>query len=359
MNDSNTIPELDRFFTPENPLLTNDEAELVSSISGLVIMHDRLRAAREVVRHALGENKVLSEARHTLVLGDAGCGKTTLLDSIRNEMPPADDQFRLGTQRRQPLLEVSLPGAITPLSLAQYMLRALGYHKNLTGTCYKLTEELKDQIRSCEVELIWLDEFQHLLSLGKGTKRGASRRLTEACNWIKGIINDTKVSFVLMGTPETEAIVTHDTQIERRFTHLATLEAFPPPSIESTELVDFVDELLLETVQLPWFDSADFLFERPVDAKRLWVCSEGIPSRIKDLLIRAALHAKRRDSRLISMVDFTAAFGQTRQKRVDFEAARARRAERRTLLQALEQQKLNPFAANDDVINALVRKMWA
>jgi energy-coupling factor transporter ATP-binding protein EcfA2 len=358
MNDSNTIPKLESFFTPENPLLTDEEAELVSTISGLVVMHDRLREAREVVKHALGENKALREARHTLVLGEAGCGKTTLLDSIRNELPVVDQTFQLGIQRHQPLLEISLPGSITTRSLAAHMLGALGDTRSHIGTCFDLTERLKRYIRECEVQLIWLDEFQHLLALGKGTKRGASARLSEACNWIKGIINDTKVSFVLMGTPETDEIVKHDAQIERRFTHLAKLEAFPPPS-ESKELVEFVDELLLNAVQLPWFDSADFFFERPTDAMRLWVCSEGVPSRIKDLVIRACLIAKRRDSRLISMLEFTTAFGQTRQKRVDFEAARVRRAQRQSLLQALQQHPINPFGANDEIINTLVRKMWS
>jgi len=360
MNDSPITPQIGDLLNPNNALLTNEEAEIVKTLSTLVVLHDRLIRAQEVVRNAIAENKAQGEPRHTLVLGDAGCGKTTLLNAIQQKLPPVDDTFTLGVKRKQPLLKVSLPGSITTRSVALHMLRAVGDTSSLHGTCFDLTERLKQYIETCEVELIWLDEFQHMLALGSGTRRGASKRLSEACNWIKGIINDTKVSFVLMGTMETMAIIDHDSQIERRFTHLATLEAFPMPTSGSSEMVTFVDQLMLEAVEeLRFFDTAEWLEDRPIDATRLWVATEGVPSRIKDLLIRACLNAKRRDSRVIAMVDFTAAFQDTRKKRMDFEVARARKAKRKTLMQALELQSINPFAANDDVINTLARKMAA
>ncbi len=156
-------------------------------------------------------------------------------------------------------------------------------------------------------------------------------------------------------------LLDYDDQLERRFTHLSTLQAFPMPSGKEAALVDFVDELLLSGVcQLPeFFDSVDWLKDRPVDAMRLWVATEGVPSRIKDLVIRAALNAHRAKSRLISMTHFTAAFEQTRRKRLDFEIAQERRSRQKKLVEALELQSLNPFAANDDVIKQLARKMAA
>lgn len=354
---------LNKFLSKDNPHLTDAEADLIRKISECVIIHDALRQAHATVENAIDENQAHSEPRHALVLGDAGCGKTTLRDLIHAQMPEPepDTTFKLGIHRHQPLLSLSVPASITPRLLAIHLLAELGDKTSKHGTCYELTERLKFYIRANRVRVVWLDEFQHLLALGRGGKRGASCRLMEACNWIKSIINDTSVSFVLMGTRGTMQLLDYDDQLLRRFTHLSTsLAPFKPPAPDTTELVDFVDELMLSCLDvLPQFDSAEWLKDRPVDAMRLWVATEGVPSRIKDLLIRAALIAHRENARLITMTHFTTAFAQTRQQRLDFEIEQARREQQKNLIQALELKSLNPFAANDTVINQLARKMAA
>lgn len=354
--------QLSQYLSSDNPHLTSEEIRLIKVISECVVLHDALRSAHAIVEKAIDENQAHSEPRHALVLGDAGCGKTTLRDMYEHQFPKTDIPFHLGAHRDQPLLCVSVPASITPRSLAIHILDSLGDHTSKSGTCYELTERLKKYIRGNRVRVIWLDEFQHLFALGKSRRRGASsRKLQEACNWIKSIINDTHVSFVLMGTMETMQLLDHDDQLERRFTHLCALEALPIPSATTTALVEFVDELLRSVIdQLPQcFDLAEWLHERPVDAMRLWVATEGVPSRIKDLVIRAALNAFRAQSRVISMAHFTAAFEQTRRKRLDFEVDQVRRAKQMKLVEALQLQSMNPFAANDDVVKQLARKMAA
>lgn len=360
MNATHVPSFLDNFLTSQHPRLTDAEVEIICHISGHIVLNDRLTQGGDMIKRILAENAALSEPRHGILIGEAGCGKTTLMDLVKVELPTRDETFRLGIRSSIPALFISLPSTITPRSMACQMLRAIGDQSGLHGTCFALTERLCRYIKDCQVKLILLDEFQHLLALGRGNKRGANRRLLEARNWIKSVINSTHVSFVVMGMPETVALIEDEDQLERRFTHLLTMDPFDVPTSGNTEMVDFVDDLLLDACHnLPHFSNAEFLKDCTADASRLFAATAGVPSRLKDLVIRAALAAHRRGSSEIAMIDFTSGFEQRHRARLVFEAAKQRREHRRSLLEALDGRVINPFAASNDEIDQLIMKMAA
>lgn len=208
--------------------------------------------------------------------------------------------------------------------------------------------------------MIFLDEFQHLLALGRGSVQGANQHLLAARNWIKSVIVATHVTFVLMGMPETLALIDDEPQLERRFTHLLHLSPFEPPSEKQKGMVEFVDDLLAAAVvELNLFTNAE-LFESDEDnAIRLYAATQGVPSTIKDMVIRAALVAYRRPSKVITMDDFANAFVELRQARLEVKAAQLKQEKRLSLAKAVEGRVVNPFCAKDDELQAIIVQMAA
>lgn len=376
MTSSDTTPPTTEIFKnyldPTRPVLTDDEKSIISHLSGHIVFDSRIQDAIAMIRQIVDENASLSEPRHGLLIGEAGCGKTTLLDILKSEMPEQEETFRLGIRTNIPAVMMSLPTNITPRSMAQQALRAMGVQTGLNGTCFELTEQLCRHIRECNVQLFLLDEFQDLLALGRGTKQGQSGRLRGARAWVKSVINQTQVSFVIMGMHESLALVEGEDQLERRFTHVHVLDPFDIPGSKDTGLVDFVDALLLEAATaLPYFNDAEFLGTsglqpadpmiemRKLDATRMFAATLGVPSRLKDLVIRAALLAHRRQSRCITMADFTEAFEQRHVPRLKYAAGAERRAARQSLLKALDSKVINPFKTGKVEIDQLVMKMAA
>lgn len=360
MSNSTNAQYLNTFLTPQHPLLVPEEVNLIETMSSCVILHASLQKAQKVIRQAIAENAYFSEPRHVIILGDSGCGKTTLLDLIEQGQPPKAVGYQLGISLQQSAVILSLGSTITPRSLAIQMLRALGDQSLLNGTCQELTERLIRYIRQCNVKVIFIDEFQHLLELGRGTEQGANQRLLAARNWIKSVINKTHATFVLMGMPDTLYLVDQEDQMERRFTHLLQLTPFDQPSSSDTQMVEFADQLLDTAVNvLGLFTGAEKFAPKPDDALRLYAATQGVPGTIKDLVIRAGLCAYRRQSKTITMQDFTDAFVESRQARLEAEAARIRREKRINFAKAIEGRVLNPFTVEIDVIRPIVMQMAA
>jgi len=360
MNQPNNEAHLDTFLNPKHPRLSLEEKQLIDMLSSNIIMHIGLQKARDIIQEVVAENSHLSEPRHVILIGDSGCGKSTLLDLIRAEHPAKEDCFQLGIRMQQTVLTLSLPSTITPRSMAIAMLRSLGDQSALNGTCQELTERLIHYIRQCNVQVIFLDEFQHLLALGRGNAQGANQRLLTARNWIKSVIVATHVTFVLMGMPDTLALIDQEPQMERRFTHLLHLSPFEPPSPSNIQLAQFADGLLDTAVQeLGLFGGAEKFLPSLDDSLRFYAATQGVPSTIKDLVIRAALCAYRRQSRAISMSDFASAFAQLKQARSEVDAARIRLNKRITFAKAIEGRVVNPFSVSADELRPIIYQMAA
>lgn len=327
-----------------NSSLDDNELHLKNTVSDCVIQHAALAYAKQYICDVIKENSVASEARHVMLVGDSGCGKTTLLDIIKSENRATEKGFGLGIGSNQPVLALSLPSTVTSRSMAMSILRAMGDTSHRTGNCQELTEVVIHYIKQSDVKVIFLDEFQHLLALGRAGIHGANQHLLAARNWIKSIINATNVTFVLMGTPDSVALINSERQLERRFPHFLELRPFAMPSNQDTSFAEFADNLLkLVVEETDFFIRAESFCENLDDAVRLYVATQGVPSGIKDFVDHASRIAYRRKSGVITMSDFAGAFTVLKMPRLKFAAARARLEECRSLTDAMEGRSLNVF----------------
>lgn len=293
---------------PVEPV-TDAEKQIVKYLSPLILEHKGLASALEMVRTAMQQNASRSERAHVVIAGESGCGKTTLADMIAAEAAATGDgstgEFRLGLQRHKTALVSTIPSPVTPKSTAIELYRALGEQGNIHGTTQEITARLLHQFKQSDVEIVLLDEHQHLFSLGLNGKYGRSKNLRQAMDWIKSLINKTEITFVLMGMPDLRDLIRSDEQLNRRFSTQIYLKPFDRPRRKDSELAAFADDLLLSTlIDLKLFDDFEEFKPNEQNAQSLYLATRGVPGLIKDLVMRAACLAARKGDRVITMEHF-------------------------------------------------------
>lgn len=355
MNTAIDMPATPTTLTsPEKPNASEGELAITECLGKLVLRHSQLMAAYSKIQKVMAANVALEEPRHLIIAGDSGCGKTTLCDLISDEYGTRDNEFQLGIQRNITALMASVPSPVTPRSMAVNMLRALGEEGRIHGNCQELTNRLIFQFKQSDVRALFLDEQQHLFSLGLGGKRGPSTRLREAMDWVKSIINKTKLTFVMMGMPQLLDLIDADPQMARRFSHVFYLKPFDCPEADESDIAAFADDLLMSAVcDLPYFDNFEEFSKNLQNAKALYVATGGIPSRIKTLVIGAACLAHNHKHRHITMQHFTHAYEADENIREEIRKEHARqRALARARKKALAGKFLNPFSAASNDLDA-------
>lgn len=147
------------------------------------------------------------EAEHLMLVGESGVGKSTLLARYAAEHSPVEhEEFT-----EVPVLYVVLGPSPTPKTLAHTLLRALGDPKWNMGREVELTARLVFLIRQCRVRLVIVDEANHLID------RGGAKTLHTAADWIKRLVDATRVSFVLAGIPRITRLLDTNDQLRERF----------------------------------------------------------------------------------------------------------------------------------------------
>ena len=142
-------------------------------------------------------------------------------------------------KRMVPILVVTAPSPATVKGLATEMLKAIGDPAADRGTVSSITLRLRRFLLECEVQLIILDEFQHF------DDRKSKGVLKTVSDWLKNLLNQTKVPIVLVGVPGCESVLEAkgNEQLKRRFSSRSQIEPF---SWESPRHVDEFCRLLKE-----------------------------------------------------------------------------------------------------------------
>lgn len=151
-----------------------------------------------------------------LLTGPSGAGKSTLIEHYESLYPREHAQE--GT--RIPVLRVSVPSSPSAKSLAEAILTALKDPKAHRGTASEKTERIQWWLERCGVELILLDEFQHLYY---SATLAVFRDVTD---WLKRLISTTDVGIVACGLPEAALVVASNEQLARRFSARIQLTPF-------------------------------------------------------------------------------------------------------------------------------------
>lgn len=145
--------------------------------------------------------------RNLLLLGPAGTGKSTVLETYQQQHPP-DEQAEY---RRIPVLYVRVPAAPTMRSFAEEILIAIGEPMYSSGTTTEKTARIVRLLKACQVGMVMIDEFHHFLDRGKRASA------TDVSEWMKVLIDTLHIPVVLAGLPQSEELLRVNEPLRRRF----------------------------------------------------------------------------------------------------------------------------------------------
>jgi len=180
------------------------------------ICHQRFRTALFQIAELHHRRRTHGVGGGVLLLGPSGAGKSTILQVYEAEYPRT-----FGAQLTQiPVLSTRVPSSPTVRSLAGAILEAMGDRKSHRGTAPEKTTRLVEFIKHCGVEMLLLDEFQHLFYTPSVT---AFRDVTD---WLKNLLESTGVGMVGCGLPAAELVIRSNEQLSRRFSQRIQMDPF-------------------------------------------------------------------------------------------------------------------------------------
>ena len=270
------------------------EEKKISFGKDLFIVHPGVSKARKAISEVHRASKEGADPKCLLLTGVAGSGKTATMRYYETRFPRHNDEKGPVV----PILFTTIPAPATIKGMAAYLLDSLGDPMACTGSITSQTMRLHRLIKESRVELIMLDDGQHLLN-------SSSNRVTmAACQWLKHLINATGISMVLAGTPPLVHIFSAHEQLKTR---VATRIDLAPFGWETeAEQMNFMRVLKTIEMRLP-FQESSHLDSREM-AFRLFGASQGVMSRVMDIVREAARLALDRGEKNITLNVFALAY---------------------------------------------------
>ena len=226
--------------------------------------------------------------------GPSGAGKSTLV----KEYTIAFQRTITQTRTIVPVLYVETPSPVTVKSMCSTMLDALGDPAAFKGTLASMNHRLIGFIQDCDVELIILDEFHHLID------SETNKILEKVSDWLKSLIKKTGKPFLVVGIDgKVEIILRTNPQLSRLF---PIREKILPLVYEPTQANEFVQFVVHAEIALKMQLTNTIL--RAELLHRLHYASDGIIGHIMNLMRYAAMNARNEGHETIEEVDLSRAF---------------------------------------------------
>jgi hypothetical protein len=147
------------------------------------------------------------EAEGLPIIGESGTGKTSQLENFFAKYPPTENQ----DGKIVPVLLTAVPSKPTVKSLAFRMLDDLGVPDPERGTEEEKTRRLRVLIKELGTRVVMFDEFHHFVD------QGTLKVMHHVADWLKTLIDKTKVTVVIAGLPSSMSVIDQNVQLARRF----------------------------------------------------------------------------------------------------------------------------------------------
>jgi len=171
-------------------VLNLSKEEKLKYFDDLVIVYPQMKEILSSIEDCKNSTKYSSQPECLSLVGPYRCGKTTIIETYTEKFP--DILTEEGTIK--PILYCSVPCPATSNGLVSALLEGMGdpfYYKR--STIYFKKSRLKDFLRKCNVELIILDEVQHLIDSNR------RKLIRETADWFKLLITETNIPVIFVG----------------------------------------------------------------------------------------------------------------------------------------------------------------
>ncbi|OLQ81704.1 transposase [Photobacterium proteolyticum] len=211
-----------------------------------------------------------------MVYGATGVGKTSIIRKYLKQNKR--ESYIEGDV--VPVLYIELPENAKPVDVAREILLQLNDPLALyESDTVVLTKRIIDLVPLLKIEIIIIDEFQHLV------EKNSNKILARVGDWLKILINKTQCPVVLFGMPYSQVVLAANSQLRSRFSiqfHLRPFSYLEKQGI----FLGFLKQL---DKALP-FDKLSGLDNEPL-AKKLYAFSGGNMRSLRNLIFHASVHA--------------------------------------------------------------------
>lgn len=253
-------------------------------VEGMVLRHARFaEAMRRISYCAQFCGEIASRNPPCLaLLGETGAGKTTVVQTWLAQS--GEKEREEGDRLIIPILSVVIPSHARKKGAAAAFLNALHDPNPSRGTEWNMLVRLYRLIQVCQVRLIVVDEFQHIID------RETQRVLHDVADFLKDLINQTHVPMILVGKlGEAEAILHSNPQLDRRVGSPYVLGPFEWDRNRASETIKEFRTVLREIDRSLPLDWSGLQGEEM--ARRFFYASEGYMGWLMDLIRHSTLAA--------------------------------------------------------------------
>jgi len=229
--------------------------------------------------------------------GHTGTGKTTLVQDYARAYP----RIETPSGSEIPVFYMETPSPVTIKGMASGMLARLGDPAPTKGTTSTLSDRLAHFLVQCKVQLVILDDFHHLID------SDTNRVLAEVSNWLKVLIKESRVPFLVVGIEgEVDRVLRANAQLSRLFAYREMLKPFVWDEQRSDSLKDFAAFIGFaeKSIGIPLSEEvprAELLY-------RLHYATDGVVANMMNLIRHAAFLASENDAAILSLTLLAEAF---------------------------------------------------
>jgi len=238
-----------------------------------------------------------AEANCLVVVGMKGVGKSSFLKNYAADNPPVEIIEDNVLIRTKPVIYVSFPPSPKLKGAAEEFTRAISGDHSTRGTRMSLTRNIKADLKTFRTEMVIADEFQNVREEGEQGK-------SEVANWLKDIVKETGIPFVLAGLPETTTIIEADDQLHDLTEEPTVITAY---NWDDTPSKNAWCALLAEIDKALPFNERSGLAEKET-AQNLFLCTMGYLRPLRTILRIAVARAIQNRAQCLIWDDLAAGY---------------------------------------------------
>lgn len=196
---------------------SENKMTLLDKAQTMLIRYPRFEELHQSIQECVVMSRQAGEPHCLSLEGVTGAGKSTLIRTYLQVFP----RYETETGTQIPVFYIATPSPVTVKGMAATMLAAMGDPAAHRGALWSINARLIHFLKTCGVEMVILDDFQHLVDAK------TNRILQEVSDWLKTVIKETNIPFLVTGLEgEIEPILQSNSQLSRLFAARERLEPF-------------------------------------------------------------------------------------------------------------------------------------